>query len=214
MSAAVWIVFWLLPMLAAMAAVRDAHPDDEPRLPRPRTASAALWCLVAVPSLIQFVYPPLLTALRRDWPLIKDGQLWRLVTSMMVQDGGAVGTAFNLIILAVVLVAAQEVWPARWAWLAFWLGGVAANLVVGPRLNPIGAGNSMATFVLATAAATSVLARSSRAARLPAVGALACVALMVLVGNYHGYAALVGLPIGLMLRHQQAPYWRADHDRT
>lgn len=197
------VSFWLLPMLAAMAAVRAAHPDDEPRLPRPGRASAVLWCVVVVPSLIQLAHPPLATAFRRDWPLIRGGELWRLVTSMIVQDGGAVGTAFNLTILAVVLLAAQELWPTRWTWPVFWLGGVGANLIVGPSLNPVGAGNSMATFVLATALATSVLARCT--ARVPAAGALACVALMALAGNYHGYAALLGLPIGLMLRHQDAP---------
>ena len=72
----------------------------------------------------------------------------------------------------------------------------------------------MATFVLAAAVATTVLARSGRAARAPALGALACVALMVIAGDYHGYAALVGLPIGLALRPQPSQQWTSTGPRA
>lgn len=35
-------------------------------------------------------------------------------------------------------------------------------------------------------------------ARNLALGALACVVLFVVAGDYHGYAALLGLPLGLV----------------
>ncbi|AKT52820.1 hypothetical protein ADJ73_12130 [Arsenicicoccus sp. oral taxon 190] len=182
-----------------MATIRHTHPLDEPRLPSPRVPSLALWGVVAIPSLLQLAAPALLSGLRRDWSLIEAGELWRLGTSAVVQDGGLAGTAFNLVILAVVLLAAQDHWrPAR-TWATFWVGAVLANIVVGPSLYPVGAGNSMATFILATALATNVLSsHTSRAARVPAMGALACVGFLLLVGDYHGYAALLGLPAGLL----------------
>ena len=193
------VSFWLLPMLATMAAIRAANPGGDPRLPRPQVHSLVLWTLVAIPSTVQFFQPALLETLRRDWPLIEQGQVWRLITSTVVQDGGLVGTLFNLSILAIVLLGAQTCWSAPRIWATFWLGAIAANLVVGPSLNPVGAGNSMATFVLAVAlAVASVRVRSSRLAMPPAIGALACVAVMVLARNYHGYAALLGIAPGLV----------------
>lgn len=203
------ITLWLLPMLATAACLRAR--DGEPGLPRPRASTVALWCTVAVPSLIQLLVPQLLPALRRDWSLIGEGEVWRLATSAIVQDGGLVGTGFNLLVLAVVALGAQEAWrPAR-TWATFWLGAVAANCVVGPSLDPVGAGNSMATFVVATGLAGSVLVRRpSREALLPAAAALACVAVMLVAGDPHGWAAL----LGLLAITRTAPAGRARPDHT
>ncbi len=57
----------------------------------------ALAALVAIPSLLQLVFPAPLTALQRDRDLIlHNGQVWRLVTALVVQDGGLIGLIFNL----------------------------------------------------------------------------------------------------------------------
>jgi hypothetical protein len=58
---------------------------------------------VAIPSVLQPVFPPLLRVLERDPNQIEHhGQVWRVLTYVVVQDGGAVGTASNLVLLAVV----------------------------------------------------------------------------------------------------------------
>ncbi len=52
-----------------------------------------------------------MTSLRRDPDLIRHhGQVWRVLTSVLVQDGGRGGTTFNLVTLAVVGIFASEVW--------------------------------------------------------------------------------------------------------
>lgn len=193
------VSYWLLPVLAAMATARQMHPEDAPRLPIPNVWSWALWCVVAVPSIAQLAAPQLLDHFRRDWSLITSGQLWRLVTSVVVQDGGPVATGFNLLILAIVLLAAQNYWRPLKTCITFWFGAVSANLIVGPSLHPVGAGNSMATLAVATALALNVVVtRAPFRARAPAIGALACVALLLIVRDYHGYAALPGLLAGLV----------------
>ena len=59
---------------------------------------------------------PVLLALRRDAAALSDGQLWRLLTALLVQDGGIPGTVFNLLGLVAVGVAAERRLgrPAGW----------------------------------------------------------------------------------------------------
>lgn len=202
MSTAVAVSFWVLAVACAATALRAAHPEGLNGPPRPRPATLALWLLVAVPSLLQVFLPGLLTALQRDMPLVADGQVWRLVTSLVVQDGGVAGTVFNFFALAVVAVAAQEYWPASRTWATFWLGGVAANLVVGPVLEPVGAGNSMATFVLGCALVTNAfLGRTRRHAVPTALVAVACVAVVAAGLDYHALPCLLGLAVGTVPPH-------------
>ncbi|HIY41626.1 MAG TPA: rhomboid family intramembrane serine protease [Candidatus Nocardiopsis merdipullorum] len=193
------VTFWLLPMLATMASLRSREHGSERPLPRPSAMTMLLWCVVAIPGFLQLVEPQLLSLLRRDWPLIMEGQAWRLVSSVVVQDGGLVGMVFNLTILAFVILGTQDRWSSARTWVTFWVGALIANCIVGPSLNPSGAGSSMATFIVATALATRVLlSRPPRQALVLAAGALACVAYMIAAGNYHGFAALVGTAAGLV----------------
>ena len=107
---------------------------------RPPVAAIALWLIVAVPSLVQLPVPALLRALKRDPGQIRQhGQLWRLISSAVVHDGGIAGTAFNLVILAVVAVVAIRVWGAARGLVIFAVGAVGFDLVTtlpGPRQAP------------------------------------------------------------------------------
>lgn len=202
MSAVVAVSAWVLVVACAATALRAARPEGLDRPPRPGPATVALWLLVAVPTALQVFLPGLLTALRRDWPLVLDGQAWRLATSLVVQDGGLAGTVFNLFALVVVTLAAQEYWSSTRTWATFWLGGVAANLVVGPVLEPVGAGNSMATFVLGCALVADALLSRARRHALPAAAVvLACVVVMAVGRDYHALACLLGLAAGALPPH-------------
>ncbi|AXH95694.1 rhomboid family intramembrane serine protease [Ornithinimicrobium avium] len=202
MSTAVAVSFWALAVACAATALRAAHPDGLEGPPRPRPATVTLWLLVAVPSVLQTCVPGLLAALERDWRLVAGGQVWRLATSVVVQDGGVAGTVFNLFALAVVAVAAQEYWSASRTWATFWLGAVAANLVVGPVLEPVGAGSSMATFALGGALVTNALLGRTRSHAVPAaLVALACVAVVAAGRDYHALPCLLGLAVGTVPPH-------------
>jgi rhomboid protease GluP len=70
-------------------------------------ATTIAMIIVGLPTLAQFtVAPGLLQDLERNWTLIGQGQVWRLLTSLVVQDGGLIGAVFNLVALALIGVAA------------------------------------------------------------------------------------------------------------
>jgi len=76
--------------------------------------------IVGVPTLAQFTVAPwLLDNLERNWILIAEGQVWRLFTSLVVQDGSVAGAIFNLVALALIGFAAEQVLGLmRWTIIA------------------------------------------------------------------------------------------------
>ncbi len=197
-SSLVPVMSWLLVVAVAGAALKTAHPEPDPRIARPSAALIALWLLVALPSVVQFLHPPLLAWLQRDWHRIEHGQVWRLVTSVVVQDGGLPGFVFNLFAVIVIGIAAGQYWSGRRIWLTFWGGAVASNLAVA-GVEPVGGGSSMASFVLGCALlSNALLSRPTRAAVVAAAGALACVVLIGVGRDYHALACLIGLLAGLV----------------
>ena len=125
---------------------------------RPPVAAIALWLIVAVPSLVQLPVPALLRALKRDPGQIRQhGQLWRLISSAVVQDGGIAGTAFNLVILAVVAVVA--IGSGRGPGAGHLAVGAVVDLVTTFAWPSAGAGNSGATFTLAASVTGLALVR-------------------------------------------------------
>src|ERR1043166_5289024 len=74
----------------------ETQNTSPPRLPK---ITIVLFLIVAVPTVLQFFFPALLTALERDRSRILAGEFWRLATSLLVQDGGIQGSVFNLVSL-------------------------------------------------------------------------------------------------------------------
>jgi rhomboid protease GluP len=189
---------YVLVLAAGWASGELLTRDGGTRSRRPRATAAAL-LLVGIPSLVQLLAAPgLLDALARQPGELADGEPWRLVTALVVQDGGWAGTTFNLLALAVVGAVAERVWgPARW-WGVWLLAGVGAQfwgLIVQPR----GGGNSVATFGLAASLAAATVVRGTGQARL--AGAAGLLAGLVLVGlrDVHGGAVVLGAVAGLVL---------------
>ncbi|MEZ0074360.1 rhomboid family intramembrane serine protease [Planotetraspora sp. GP83] len=131
--------------------------------PLPRV-TVIVFLITAVPSLLQLFSPSLLTTFERDPSLVGSGEWWRLATSLVVQDGGLIGTAFNLVSLAGLgLLAERALGPARW--LALYLAGAVAGQVAGMLSGAPGAGNSIAVCGLAGGLlAAFALARADRLA--------------------------------------------------
>ncbi|MFI5910652.1 rhomboid family intramembrane serine protease [Dactylosporangium sp. NPDC051541] len=155
----------------------------------PPIATCALFAAVATFSFLQLLAAPaLFTALRRDRAAIADGQVWRLLTSTVVQDGGWPGTIFNLIALAVLGILAERLWGTR-HWLALALVVQVLGSLWGLVVQPVGAGTSLVDFGLAGALATT----AALATRHPlGFVALAAGLALLLLGDIHGGAALSG----------------------
>lgn len=183
----------LVLVTAFASAPQLAAPSGAPR--RRPTATVAALLAVGLPTVAQLTVAPwLLGHLRRDWAQIGGGQVWRLVTALVVQDGGLPGAAFNLVSLAVLGVAAEAAWGRR-RWVVLALGAGVGAQFWGRVVQPVGAGNSVAVFGLAASLAVLGVRRGTAAQRaLGAVSLLASVVLLV-TGDLHGGAVAIGAAI-------------------
>jgi membrane associated rhomboid family serine protease len=155
---------------------------------------------------LQFAVRGTLQHLERT-PAGLHGDWWRTFTSLFVQDGGAAGTAFNLTLLLVVGVLAEQV-VSRPQWLLQYFGvGLAVELLA-YSWQPTGGGNSIAVFGLAGAVVVALWLgdpalpwfagpanRRINAAFIVAAG-------LVLAGleNIHGAAILLGVAFAALAR--------------
>ena len=183
------------------AAVWATAEDAADRSPR-RSGVLLAVGVVAAPSLLQLtVLPGLLETLQRDRALIGAGQLWRLVTALVVQDGGWPGTAFNLVFLLLLGSAASRVWTGR-QWLLVALASGVGGQLWGLLVQPVGAGNSVVNFGLAGSLAVVALRGRTRAARVLGGVSLLGALVLLAVGDIHGGAAAVGAAVGALLHRR------------
>jgi len=123
--------------------------------------TVVVFAVTAAGAVAQAVVPGLLAALERA-PAGLHGEWWRLVTALVVQDGGLFGTVSNLLFLALVGAAAEQV-LSRTRWLVQYVGtGLAAELV-GYAWQPVGAGNSIAVCGLTGGLAVALWRGADRA---------------------------------------------------
>lgn len=172
-------------MLAMRTAARQTR--DLPIL------TLACFLVITAFSLAQLtIKPGLLPLLMRDAERVYSGQPWRLLTSLLVQDGGWAGAAFNLVgLLAIGTVAERMLGRPRWASVAALSVAVAQSFAL--FWQPTGAGNSILNFGLAGAVcAACLLSRPARQLVAPAIIASACFVLLLAGRDIHGVAALSG----------------------
>jgi hypothetical protein len=166
------------------------HPDSFPRM------TFFLVGLIAVPTVMQFVFPTILPLLERNRDQIMEGGWWRIVTALMVQDGGISGSFFNLISLFFVGRIGEIIWGGRRLFVLFWLGGICSEAIA-LFWQPIGAGNSIANFSIAASVIVWCLARRPRPTMLfIIVLTLGAYIALFIMRDIHGAAGLIGLGLG------------------
>jgi rhomboid protease GluP len=200
-EAAMYVVLLSAGFRCGLVLLQQRAPEGR-RFP---TATVAALVVVGVPTLLQLtVAPELLGNLERDRTAIRDGEIWRLVTSLVVQDGGLPGALFNLALLAVMGTIAEQVWgPARWLIVAL-TAGLGAELW-GLAVQPVGAGNSVVIFGLAASLAVLALRRRAAGASVPATIVLLISGVLIVLGDIHGGAALLGAALGVVLARDEEP---------
>ncbi|WP_245607412.1 rhomboid family intramembrane serine protease [Pseudonocardia spinosispora] len=180
--------------------------DVTGRRPRLPVATPVVWLITATTGIAQLIHPPLYDLFRRDPRALLAGEWWRLVTPLFFQDGWLIGTVCNLTALAMIGVVAEVVLgPGRW--LAVYSGcGLFGHLLSYLWLQPVGAGNSMATVGLLGVLATgALLARRRYDVRLPlpVLGMAAALPVLAVVDTVlhdnHGMPALLGMALGLFV---------------
>lgn len=172
---------------------------SKPKKPAVPFITFLLLLLVGIPSSLQIFFTAMLSALQRDYSRFIAGEWWRLVTPLVVQDGGISGALFNLVSLFLVGSIAEQLWGKRNTVLLFIVGGIIGQ-VVAFAWQPTGAGNSVANFSLAASIAVACLLRqSSRIVRIAASLALGADAVLVVLHDIHGAAALAGALLAFAL---------------
>ena len=123
-------------------------------LARPPVLTVALTALTGTVSVAGLISPAVLGTLERT-PAALHGEAWRWVTSLLVQDGGVLGTASNLIFLALLGAAAEQVAGRMTIALCYLTAGLTGQ-AAGVLWQPVGAGNSVAVCGLAGLTAWSL----------------------------------------------------------
>ncbi|MDQ1415514.1 MAG: hypothetical protein QOF81_1127 [Acidimicrobiaceae bacterium] len=171
------------------------------RFPR---AAAALSIVVAVPSVAQMLWPAIMHALdRQPNEVLHHAQIWRLLSAVFVQDGGAIGTIFNLVSLSVIAALAEWSWGWRRMLAIFLFAGVLLNAQA-VAFNLGGAGSSGATYALGASLAGVLVLTGSPRSRLRALACPLFGAAMFALGDAHGLAILYGAVIGAVLHSYSA----------
>ncbi|AOW94326.1 rhomboid family intramembrane serine protease [Rhodococcus sp. WMMA185] len=173
---------------------------------RPPRTAVVLWLVVAVPSLVQLIFPAILDALERDPNLIRDDQWWRILTSVAVQGGGPVAAVAGLAVLAWVAPICVRVWGGFRAVLLFVAGQIIFGLFTAFLFPSTGAGNLGATLALAASVAGLVVMQSKQWSALAASGGIVLAGvLLIAVGDAHGLAVLTGTLLGAALTTVSPP---------
>jgi rhomboid protease GluP len=191
-------------VLTTAFAAGGVRPLPTPRRGKWPWATTVALLIVGLPTLAQFtVAPSLLQTLERNWILIGRGQVWRLLTSVVVQDGGIAGAIFNLVALAMVGAAAEKAWGAK-RWLVIAVTGALGAQLWGAIVQPIGGGNSVMVFSLAASVAVLALLRGIAVQRLLGLISLIGAAALLIIGDIHGGAAAIGAVLGMVFASSHA----------
>jgi membrane associated rhomboid family serine protease len=142
----------------------------------------------------------LLSALDRNRDLFLDGQWWRIVTPLFVQDGGWLGTIVNLIALLIAGTLA-EVLYSRWVMLAvYFLAGLGSEVAAYTVFPGQGfAGNSVAIVGLTALCLITIAVRETGLTRIIAIAGLVAGAVLLVMGDLHGAGFAIGLLSGVVL---------------
>ncbi|MFT3799624.1 MAG: rhomboid family intramembrane serine protease [Burkholderiaceae bacterium] len=142
----------------------------------------------------------MLAAFDRDSRALAGGQWWRIITPLVVQDGGWPGTVFNLVALLGVGTVAEALYGRRVLVGVYLLAGLVSEIAAYTILPHQGfAGNSVADLGLAALCLVASAARPRTLAQAFGVIGLAAGAALIGTANLHGVGFTVGAICGVLL---------------
>lgn len=147
--------------LVALAAAGVRIVVSRGRRPAFPWATVVLAAVTTVISVAGELDAEVLSALDRNRELLLDGQWWRIVTPLFVQDGGWLGTIVNLVALLIAGTMAELLY-SRWVMLAvYFVSGLVSEVAAYTVFPGQGfAGNSVAIVGLLAGAALLVAGRA------------------------------------------------------
>lgn len=191
------VMLWILIIGAAMGSGPVLRATNQHfRRPWMTITLAIMTCIT---STLGNVFPAVLDALDRDRSLLLDGQWWRIVTPLFVQDGGWAGTIFNIVALLVLGAFVESLYSQRTLIIVYFAVGLISEAFAYTLLQHQGfAGNSVAVMGLAGLIGVTCVRSGPAPARI--IGAIVLLAGIVLISaaNLHGIGVAAGAIIGLL----------------
>lgn len=169
--------------------------------------SAALIGITAVITILQFLHPELLAALRRDPDAVRAGQWWRLLTALFVQPNGLGQCLANGLLMLLFIPAAERLYGAKVliVYLAAGLCGQIVNLL----WNSGSGGSSTAIFGIMGGLLIYIILNRARLQPpfqfIAHLGLLAAV-IMVVLRDGHGVGLLIGAAVASLLATREMTF--------
>lgn len=166
--------------------------------------------VIGIPSVAQYLgLPAIGDALRREPALtLHHGEWWRVLTSLLAQDGGLVAATFGLVVVAIAITFSTWI-QGPWLTLAIFLFcSIVLNLLA-IGWGAVGGGTSFASDgTMLSVLALGLVTTRNRAVMAAAIVAIAGGVVLVVLGDAHGIAILLGAAIGavhgILLRRRGA----------
>lgn len=155
--------------------------------------------ILSICLICQVMFPDILLKFQRNTNSIREGEWWRIFTALFFQDGFIFGGVTNIIFLLMIGSVAEQI-ISRGAWITVYLlTGCFAELVA-LYWQPVGAGNSVAYFGLASTIVLNIVLQKKRglAMYVAIVSAVSAMLLMIRT-NIHGAAFFIGLVISIFI---------------
>jgi rhomboid protease GluP len=153
--------------------------------------------LTAAVTATRFAGTGVLHALWRDPSGLEHGQVWRLLTPVLVQSDPG-WTVVKVIVLCAVVGAAGERVFSRGQWISLYLVGALAGHSIGEVFQPHQGGTSVAFAGVLGGLAAVALLRGDAVKPVLRVEAAVCIPLAILdtvIGDIHGLPFLGGLSL-------------------
>jgi rhomboid protease GluP len=166
-------------------------------------ATLTLLAITGLTTGLQFVFPEILTALRRNPDALRAGEWWRIITPLFVHAEGWPQILFNFTAIAIVGTIVERLYGSR-LWLLLYFAAGLTGEIAGYAWKPHGAGASVGGAGLLGALATWLLSRKTPLQ--PRIGGgLLLLGAVVLTAfrDLHGPPILLGAGVAaLTLRHK------------
>lgn len=187
-----------LVVLGAFLASAPRMMRESGRRPRPPVLAIVLVAVIGIPSIAQYLGASAIgDALRREPALtLQHGEWWRVLTSLLAQDGGLVAAIFGLAVVAVAITFSTWI-QGTWLTLAiFVFCSIVLNLLA-IGWGAVGGGTSFASDgTMLSVLALGLVALRNRIVMVAAIIAIAGGIVLVVLDDAHGVAILLGAAIG------------------